>query len=142
MRSAAEKRMSHVAFWLLGLGCALLQSATMAVNFPLAWTWSNPLPHGNNIIDIASKNQLWVQVTELGQFYSSTDLAIWVPGTSHTQNSLRAVTFFNDKLLITGESGTVLAGSSPSALNLIDLKTSDWLEGVAASTQVAVAVGD
>ncbi|MFO1501415.1 MAG: hypothetical protein U1G07_24005 [Verrucomicrobiota bacterium] len=127
------------------LACVLLVLIVIegsAATFPLTWRWSNPLPHGNNIIDIAVRDQLWIQVAERGTIYTSTDHVTWTPQESHTRRALRAVTFFNDIILVAGESGTILSGTSPGQLQLIDLGTADWLEGVAASTQIAVAVGD
>jgi hypothetical protein len=112
-----------------------------AVNFPLSWQWSNPWPHGNNIIDLAYTNGLWVQVAERGQLYTSTDQLGWTPQDTHTSRALRAVTFFRNQILAVGENTVIVTGPS-SALNATELGSSDWLEGVAASPQLAVAVGD
>jgi len=131
--------------------CALAGMATVfllllpevgAVNFPLTWRWSNPFPHGNNIIDVAGTDGFWIQVAERGQLYTSGDLFNWTPRDSHTTRALRAVTFFRDQILISAESGTVVVGPSADELQVIDLNSSDWLEGIAASGQKAVAVGD
>ncbi|MEW6305943.1 MAG: hypothetical protein AB1705_20905 [Verrucomicrobiota bacterium] len=83
-----------------------------------------------------------VQVAERGQIYTSEDLSFWQPRVSGTTNSLRAVTFFGDRLVITGERGTVLYADSLEDFQLVPLPTADWLEGVAASTTTIVAVGD
>jgi hypothetical protein len=109
---------------------------------PPVWRWSNPLPHGNNISDMAYTNSFWIHVAERGQVYTSADLNFWTSRETGTRNSLRAVTFFNDKFVITGEAGTVLVGDSTANLRLISLPTTDWLEGVAASSSLLVAVGD
>ena len=126
------------------LGLAVLTSSleVLGVSFPLTWRWSNPWPHGNNIIDIAYTNQFWIQVAEQGQIYTSGDAVTWTPRDSHTTRDLRAVTFFNDQIVIVGESATVVSGPSADELTVIDLGSSDWLEGVTASSQLAVAVGD
>lgn len=131
------------------MGCMLLlcafgtgQITTSGITFPLAWRWSNPQPHGNNIIDIAFGKDFAVQVAERGQMYTSTDLKTWNPVNTGTTRSLRAVTFFKDQLAVTGESGTILFGATPTDLKVGNLGTEDWLEGVAASPQVLVAVGD
>jgi hypothetical protein len=130
-----------LAVLLLVLGPAIPRSGAV-ITFPLTWRWSNPTPHGNNIIDIAGTNQFWIQVAEQGQLYTSGDLFNWLPRDTQTAADLRAVTFLGDQILVVGESGTVLFGPSVTALTLIDLGTTDWLEGVAASPQLAVAVGD
>nr|MBP8259952.1 hypothetical protein [Verrucomicrobiota bacterium] len=56
---------------------------------PLPWRWSNPTPHGANIVDIAWAGGLAVQVGERGQIFTSTDLDSWTPRDSHTDRSLR-----------------------------------------------------
>ena len=124
-----------------------------AVTFPLRWRWSNPTPHGNNIINMAylatPQLQRAVQVAERGQIYTSEDLLLWTPRESGTTNALRAVTFFRvgqtDRIVIVGESGKVLWADSVDSFQngaLIDGATPDWLEGVAASSTLLVAVGD
>ena len=112
------------------------------VTFPLTWRWSNPTPHGNNIIDMAAANGLVVQVSERGQIYTSSDLTDWIPAESHTTNALRAVTFFGSRIIVVGENGTVLRADSVTDFKLVNLGTEDWLEGVAASPNLLVAVGD
>src|SRR5881409_2270407 len=118
-----------------------------AVNFPLRWRWSNPRPHGNNVVDMAYSPLLGlgVQVAERGQLYTSDDLGTWLPRDSGVTNALRAVTFFGSRIVITGESGVVLYADSPAEFKpgtLLDGPTGDWLEGVAASPEIVVAVGD
>src|ERR1041384_2935028 len=115
-------------FWvilLLGWGVSALLGHAAQVSFPLTWRWSNPTPHGNNIIDIAGTNQFWIQVAERGQIYTSGDLYNWMPRDSQTTAALRAVTFFNGDIVIVGENGTVLFGPSVTELQLIDLNTTD-----------------
>jgi len=109
---------------------------------PFRWRWSNPAPHGGNVFDMAYGLGLTVQVCERGQIYTSEDLRLWHPRASGTTNALRATTFFNNRLLITGESGTVLWADSLEDFQLLNLGTADWLEGVAASSSLVVAVGD
>jgi hypothetical protein len=118
-----------------------------AVEFPLRWRWSNPSPHGNNIICMAYSPglQLGVQVAEQGQLYTSDDLIFWIPPDSGTTRALRSVAFFGSRILITGENGTVLYADSVNNFQpgtLVSGPTSDWLEGVAVSATLAVAVGD
>lgn len=126
----------------LGVILGMIPAASAAVNFPLTWRWSNPTPHGNNIIDVAYTNQFWIQVAERGQVYTSGDMLSWTPRDSHTTRALRAVTFFKDQIVMVGEMGTVVSGPSATQFSPYDLGTGDWLEGVAASDQAVVAVGD
>jgi hypothetical protein len=137
------------AFLTVLTGCLLVLPSLDAqgVNFPLRWRWSNPRPHGNNVLDMAYSPLLGlgVQVAERGQLYTSDDLSAWLPRDSGVTNSLRAVTFFRSRIVITGESGVVLYADSPADFKLgtlLDGPTGDWLEGVAASPQIVVAVGD
>jgi hypothetical protein len=108
----------------------------------LVWHWSNPLPHGNNVSDLAYQPNRYVQVGDRGQLYTSTDGRNWLQYDSGTRKSLRGVAFFGTNLVISAESGTILEGPAPDALTLHDLGTADWLESIAASSSVIVAVGD
>lgn len=124
---------------------AVLAPRAPAASPPLSWRWSNPRPHGNNIAAMAFGNGWTVQVGERGQVYVSRDLDDWIPCDSNTTNDLRSATFFGSKIIITGESGTVLVAESglpQPKLQRFDLGTLDWLEGAAASPTLIVAVGD
>ena len=143
--------MSRVTGWLfqrayfgslLASVCGFLSFDLAAANPSLTWRWSNPRPHGNNIIDMAYLDGLAIQVCDRGQLYASTDLSTWIPLDSHTTNSLRAVTFFGSRVVATGENGTVVFADSLDNFQFVNLGTSNWLEGVAASTNLLVAVGD
>ncbi|HXI52509.1 MAG TPA: hypothetical protein VNH84_13430 [Candidatus Saccharimonadales bacterium] len=116
---------------------------------PLRWRWSNPKPHGGNIVDLAYSPtlNLAVEVTELGQVFSSVDLNLWTPRETGTTNDLRAVAFLGNRILVTGSSGTVLYADDVTTFQagvLTSGVTTDWLEAVTTSPQlaVAVAVGD
>lgn len=112
---------------------------------PIVWRWSNPRVHGANIAAMAQRNGWVVQVAERGQIYVSRSLDQWVPRDSSVTNALRGVTFFGEKIVIAGEAGLILVADSISPLHRfqrIDLQTPDWLEGIAASSDRLVAVGD
>src|SRR5262245_52219383 len=113
-----------------------------AASEPLRWRWSNPLPFGADIFDTAYGFGLTIAVTERGGIFASEDLVFWEPRESHTAVSLRAVTFFGERIVITGERGTVLYADSLDDFQLSELETEDWLEGVAGSSNLLVAVGD
>jgi hypothetical protein len=125
-----------------------LAASVSAVDLPLRWRFSNPAPHGNNVVDMAYQAGTpgtWVHVAERGQIYTSADLDLWIPRASGTTKALRAVTFFGSRVVVTGEAGTVLYADAldaflPGTLN--DNNTNDWLEAVAASPTLLVAVGD
>lgn len=119
--------------------------AQAAIDAPLLWRWSNPRHHGNNIVAMAHRNGWVIQVGERGQIYTSQSLDQWTPRESPTSRALRSVTFFGEKVVITGETGTVLVAAGIQPLHrfqLIDLQTTDWLESVANSPTLLVAVGD
>ena len=109
-----------------------------------SWHWSNPEPHGNNITDLVFHGGRYVQVTDFGGVYVSTNRVIWERRETGTRRELRATTFLGDRLLVTGEEGTAFWSDDTIAFEPGSLTptTTDWLEGVAASTNVAVAVGD
>src|SRR5439155_14830387 len=136
------------ALFTVLIGCLLYFPSldSHGANFPLRWRWSNPRPHGNNVLDMAYSPLLGlgVQVAERGQLYTSDDLSTWLPRDSGVTNALRAVTFFGSRIVITGEAGVVLYADSPADFKpgTLDGPTLDWLEGVAASPDALVAVGD
>ena len=143
-----SKRVGGEGQWLTSLliGFVLLVpfQKSFGVSFPLRWRWSNPRPHGNNIVDMAYSTALGlgVQVAERGQIYTSDDLSTWLPRDSGVTNALRAVAFFGPRTVITGEAGVVLYADSVGDFRpgtLLDGPTGDWLEAVAASTQTLVA---
>ena len=133
--------------WAVGLAAlAIVLGPMPAEGAPLRWRWSNPKPHGGNVVDMAYSPYLGlaVQVAERGQIFTSVDLKTWVPRESGTTNDLRAVTFMGARVIVTGEAGRVLYsdGGVEFLPGTITPPTSDWLEAVVASPQMAVAVGD
>jgi hypothetical protein len=119
---------------------ALFTTSTFAQGI---WRFSNPRPHGNNITDMALSpdGTVW-QVGDRGSVYTSTDLDSWRVHESGVRSSLRGVTFFQGKTFISGEAGLILSGNAPDMLSSRSLSTPDWLEGIAASTNALIAVGD
>ncbi|MBN9690766.1 MAG: hypothetical protein J0M24_11055 [Verrucomicrobia bacterium] len=140
-RSLRSLRRS-TAWWLLALAWLGLWATGSAAD--RTWRWSSPLPHGNNIAGMAFRADppLYVQVTDFGQVYLSSDREQWQFVDSGQRKALRGVAFLGQRLLVGGEEGIILWADDPQRLHLIDLGTFDWIEGVAASPQVAVAVGD
>lgn len=120
-----------------------------AVDYPLRWRWSNPAPHGGNVVDMAysASRSLAVQVAERGQIYTSSDLDLWLPRESNLTNALRAVTFFgpSQRVVTTGEKGAVLYADDVDHFQngtVLDGPTTNWLEAVTASPNLLVAAGD
>jgi hypothetical protein len=140
--TGAVRRYLHwVAPFLFSLSLA------SAVQFPLRWRWSNPSPHGANIVEVAYSTSLGlaVQVAERGQIFTSSDLDLWLPRDSNVTNALQGVTFFGQRIVVVGERGAVLYADDVSQFhsgNLLDGSTSDWLVAVAASPLLVVAAGD
>lgn len=126
---------------LLCLGSAF-QTAAGSLSLPPLWRWSNPAPHGANIVDQATVGPLTVQVGERGQIFLSDDWLTWTPRDSGTMLAFRGATFFNGRLVISGEAGAIMVADNPWDFHGLLLGTSDWLEGVAASESRVVAVGD
>lgn len=136
-----------VALLLAGGALLATMAAARAAEGALRWRWSNPKPHGGNVVDMAYSAGLGVaiQVAELGQVFSTVDFNLWIPRESGTTNDLRAVAFFGSRILVTGQNGTVLYADRVDdfrAGTLSNGSTTDWLEGVTASPTLAVAVGD
>jgi len=108
----------------------------------LTWRWSNPLPHGNNIVDMTWNGNLSVQVADLGQIYAGESFFGWLPQVSGTTNTLQAVRFFGSRIVFVGANGTV--GYSDDGVNFTasSLNTANWLVDLAVSSNLVVAVGD
>lgn len=83
-----------------------------------------------------------VQVGEFGQAYATDDLVQWRPLATGVTNMLRSAIWFGPRLVITGSDGLVLYSDTLGFFQKVNLGTSDWLEGVAASSARLVAVGD
>jgi hypothetical protein len=135
-----------LAWFAGGLATGLAALAAEQVPDALPWRWSNPLPHGNNVYDLAFGGGQYWQATDRGRIYVSEDRLIWASIPSGTTNTLRGIAFRNEEVLICGAYGTLLSGSSSSGFQRAVLvpPTTDWLEAVAVdpASNVAVAVGD
>jgi hypothetical protein len=126
--------------WLVFFGLAA--PVLPCVAQPLAWYWSNPQPHGNDIVGQAWNGTLGVQVCELGQVYTSPDLINWFPQKSNLTNDLEAVTFFGSRIIVAGASGAVAYSDDGVNFTAGSLHTTNWIVSLAASPDLAVAVGD
>ncbi len=128
--------------WMGWIGMAgLMRPLTITAALPpLTWIWANPAPHGNNIVDMLYTNGTYFQVAEQGQIYSSVDLAFWRRHETQVTNALRSACYFGNRFVVTGEEGLILQGTND--FTPLRLGTTDWLEGIAASTNLLVAVGD
>ncbi len=116
----------------------------------LAWRWSNPAPFGNNIADLAyHANNPLVAVADSGQLATTWDLSTWTLQDTGTRRWLRAATWFGNAtngaaalLVVAASEGVILASADATDFHLVDLGTTDWLEGLATSGTRLVAVGD
>jgi len=108
------------------------------------WRWSNPLPHGNNVLDMLVTTDIAAQVGDGGTVYVQGTDERWSPAITGVTNYLRGVALMNDRFIVTGENGCILWSDYGDYFESAQLSqsTTDWFEGVAASSQRAVAVGD
>jgi hypothetical protein len=100
------------------------------------------MPHGNNIVALGFYNGLTIEACDAGQIYTSNDLNLWLPRNTNTTYALQAVAVLGNRVIVTGENGSVFYSDDGVAYNYTNLLTSDWLVAVAASSNLAVAVGD
>lgn len=109
-----------------------------------AWTWAHPEPHGNNTVDLLFREGVYLQITDHGGVYTSTNRVDWIRQDTGTLRDLRGAAFLGARLLITGESGTALWSDDERTFQpaTISPATTDWLEGVATGPDLGVAVGD
>lgn len=108
----------------------------------LAWSWSNPQPHGNDIVGLAWNGTLGVQVCELGRVYTSPDLVNWYSQNSGLTNDLQSAAFFGNRIIITGANGAIAYSDDGVNFTNCSVITTNWLVSVAASSKIVVAVGD
>ncbi|MEY3276500.1 MAG: hypothetical protein RL153_1768, partial [Verrucomicrobiota bacterium] len=128
----------------------LMAGWARAASTNLLWRWSNPLPFGANITDLAVRSgEPIVAVAEHGQAYESDDLASWYALDTGTSLWLRSATYFGTTatntarfLVIAAQSGTLLVSQDRTTFTRVSLGTTDWIESVAASPSLLVAVGD
>ncbi len=109
-----------------------------------SWLWSNPMPHGNDVLDMAWYNGTTIQACDSGQLYTSSDLNLWLPQNTRTTNDLLAVTFLGSRLVAVGAYGAVTYSDDLVNFTNVNIPTpnGDYFTGVAASANLLVAVGD
>jgi len=137
-----------VRFWvpfliLQALIMAFASTASAEVHSE-RWRWSNPLPHGNNVLDMLVVGDLAVQVGDGGTIYVQRTDERWAPAVTGVTNYLRSVALFGKRLIVSGENGCILWSDDGATFQRAEItpSTTAWFEGVAASGQRAVAVGD
>ncbi len=110
------------------------------------WRWSNPLPHGNNVMDMKVSADLSVQVGDAGTLYVQRSDGRWAPLNTGSENYLRSTALLGERIIAAGESGTILWSDDSVEFEQATLSPAliydDWFEGVTVSGQRAVAVGD
>lgn len=128
---------------LLLVACLPL-CGTAATVRPERWRWSNPLPHGNNVLDMLASDQLAVQAGDGGTLYVQIEGGRWAPALTGVTNYLRGVALMGERILVVGERGCILWSDDWKTFQPAQVlpATTDWFEGVAASSQRAIAVGD
>ncbi|MCU0787654.1 MAG: hypothetical protein MUC91_05605 [Verrucomicrobia bacterium] len=107
------------------------------------WRWSNPLPHGNNVLDMIVTDEIAVQVGDAGSVLVRRSDSHWVPALTRATNYLRGVALFGSRMIVVGERGMILWSDDSREFQPATVpSTADWFEGVAANEQTVVAVGD
>ena len=146
LRTARRTRLNSCwAKWgfllTFALSCAVSYAAEVRTE---RWRWSNPLPHGNNVLDMLVTTDLAAQVGDGGTVYVQRTDERWTPAVTGVTNYLRGVALMNDRFIVVGENGCILWSDYGDVFETAQLSTTtpDWFEGVATSAQRAVAVGD
>ena len=123
--------------------CSYLVCCLFGLQAAPRWRWSNPLPHGNNVNDMTYKtNWGYVQVCDQGQIYVSTDAVNWTRRDLGFREQLRSAVIFGNRFVAAGESGRTVWSEDLITFNTVNLDTSNWIEGLSASTNQIVGVGD
>ena len=104
---------------------------------PDRWRWSNPLPHGNNVMDMLVAGDVAVQVGDAGTVYVQGLDDRWAPALTGVTNYLRGVALMGDRFLVVGENGCILWSDDGNVFRAAQLSpaTANWFEGVAASSR-------
>ncbi|MCF7818403.1 MAG: hypothetical protein K9M54_11030 [Kiritimatiellales bacterium] len=141
---SAQASLARLCWPILISLFAFLSTATSAEVRSERWRWSNPLPHGNNVLDMLVTSDLAVQVGDGGTLYVQRTDERWAPAITGTTNYLRSVALMGERFIATGENGCILWSDDGDSFHPAQLtpSTTDWFEGVVASAQRAVAVGD
>jgi hypothetical protein len=119
-------------------------ATTAAEVRPERWRWSNPLPHGNNVLDMLVASDVTVQVGDAGTVYVQGLDERWAPAITGVTNYLRGTALMGERFLVVGENGCILWSDDGNHFQPAQVSppTTNWFEGVAASAQRAMAVGD
>ena len=135
-------RLSGLALTLSAM-CLSVTATAIQVR-PERWRWSNPLPHGNNVMDMLVASDVAVQVGDGGTVYVQGLDERWAPVLTGVTNYLRGVALMGDRFLVVGENGCFLWSDDGNKFQPAPVlpATANWFEGVAASAQRAMAVGD
>ena len=135
-------RLSGLALALSAM-CLSLTATAIEVR-PERWRWSNPLPHGNNVLDMLVASDVAIQVGDGGTVYLQGLDERWAPALTGVTNYLRSVALMGERFLVVGENGCILWSDDGNKFQPAQVLpvTANWFEGVAASTQRVVAVGD
>ena len=83
-------------------------TATAVEVKPERWRWSNPLPHGNNVMDMLVASDVAVQVGDGGTVYVQGLDERWAPAVTGVTNYLRGVALMGERFLVVGENGCIL----------------------------------
>ena len=141
-RRSRSWRLGGLALALIAM-CLSITATAIEVR-PERWRWSNPLPHGNNVLDMLVASDVAVQVGDGGTVYVQGLDERWAPALDR-RDQLPA------RCCADGRSvsrrwrewlhSVVRRREQLSAAQVLPA-TANWFEGVAASAQRAVAVGD
>ncbi|MBN2164396.1 MAG: hypothetical protein JXR25_03450 [Pontiellaceae bacterium] len=95
-------------------------------------------------MDMFLSSDLAMQVGDGGAIYVQQADSRWVPCESGVTNYMRGAALMDRRLLAVGSYGCILWSDDAHRFHpaLSDVATGDWFEGVAASTERAVCVGD
>jgi hypothetical protein len=143
LRFVSTSRVTCFIWCAAVLAVVTFVSSATEVRFE-RWRWSNPRPHGNNVLDMLVTTDLAVQVGDGGAVFVQRTDERWAPAVSGVTNYLRGVALMGERLIAVGENGCILWSDDGNYFQPASLApaTADWFEGITASAQRAIAVGD
>ena len=126
------------------LGFLLLHCMQLSRAEEGPWRWANPRPHGNPIRAIAKGQNFSIQVGDNGSIHTSQNLVQWLPRNAGTENTLRAVGFFNNQAIVAGDKGDLFYSESEDLFvpAKLDELTDNSFFALASSNNTAVVVGE
>jgi hypothetical protein len=114
-------------------------SATQASS---GWSWVDPLPQGNSMLDVAWGGGRYVAVGHYGTILTSPDGATWTAQVSGTIHRLQSIARSDSKFVAVGNFGTILSSDDGLSWSEQSAGVTNTLTDIIWAGEQFVAIGD